>query len=146
MCDQFGLTGRTAAPSSGFKRNVSNKITAKEVLLKDSVSEVFPSEDLDGFSVKHDRHFSKIRLSPSGVVVPDYVGYNTSQSCWIRHLRLSPNIHYQNAVLELCKSNTFRVRVMADIQVGQEINLWFSQELLVAMQIPFLTLLNIRGT
>lgn len=72
---------------------------------------------------------------------------------WIAHARLADDVQSNNAVVEICRQQTgedrksceLRLRVLRDLVVGEELMLWFSEELLVLLGIPFLTPANIRG-
>lgn len=71
---------------------------------------------------------------------------------WIAHARLADDMHGNNAVIEVQRKQTMatsiadgrqtaelRVRVLRDVLVGEELQLWFSEELLAMLSIPFLT-------
>lgn len=127
------------------KVKMTSKITASESFSTDSVSDNFCIDDLlEG--AKRDRQFNRIGLS-HGLVAPEYSAGYTSEprGAWIKHLKLAANVHYQNVSIEVAKGRKLRVRVVADVKVSDEIQLWFSPEVLIAMQIPFLTPENIKG-
>ncbi|KAG4077430.1 hypothetical protein HA402_002857 [Bradysia odoriphaga] len=68
----------------------------------------------------------------------------TPEHTWIKHLKLSTDTHSNNVILELF-NNELCVRTIRNINVNEEVMLWFSEEILAAMHIPFLTPVNIRG-
>lgn len=68
-----------------------------------------------------------------------------TDSLWIPMIRLSNDVHSNNAIIEITAGKEIRVRIVNDIEQRQEILLWFSEETLAFMCIPFLTPANIRG-
>ncbi|KAJ6633502.1 PR domain zinc finger protein 13 [Pseudolycoriella hygida] len=62
---------------------------------------------------------------------------------WIKNLKLSMDPHSNNVILEV-SNDELRVRTIRSINANDEITLWFSEEILAAMDIPFLTPTNIR--
>lgn len=142
----FSSSSMSANDRKGYKTKLASKITASESLATDSVSEMVPIEDLLDTMGKRERQFNRIELS-HGILVPEYpAGFATDpRGSWIKHLRLAANVHFQNVSLEVAKGRKLRVRVIAGVQVGEEVQMWFSPEILIAMQIPFLTPANIKG-
>ncbi len=68
----------------------------------------------------------------------------TAEHTWIKNIKLSMDTHSNNVILELL-NNELCVRTIRNINVNEEVMLWFSEEILAAMYIPFLTPANIRG-
>lgn len=68
---------------------------------------------------------------------------------WLAHVRLADDVQSINAVLEpatrTAHGGQVRVRCLRDLRAGDELQLWFSAELLARLAIPFLTPANIRG-
>ncbi|KAK4879169.1 hypothetical protein RN001_007315 [Aquatica leii] len=70
---------------------------------------------------------------------------------WIRAIRLSDDCHSSNIQLKLqphnkrCASSKLILEAVRPISVGQELLLWFSEEVLALMQMVFLTPANIQG-
>lgn len=135
--------------SFGGKLKVQSKITASEPLPLDSLSESVAIEELlEAVPVaggkQRERHLHRIGLS-RGFVVPECTPGFPAPRGWIRQLKLAANVHFQNVSVEVAKGRRIRVRVVADVKVGEEMQLWFSPQVLIAMQIPFLTPANIKG-
>lgn len=69
---------------------------------------------------------------------------------WLAHLRLADDVQCINAVLESTRGGTsaagqVRVRCLRDLSTGDELQLWFSSELLAQLAIPFLSPRHICG-
>jgi hypothetical protein len=65
---------------------------------------------------------------------------------WILHARLADDCHSYNVILQTSgASNTVTLHVVRSIRRGEELQLWFSEQMLVALAVPFLTPLNIQG-
>lgn len=85
-----------------------------------------------------------IRLRPNALGMLHAEG-DVADHQWIKSLKLSDDTHSNNALLETVNQKQLHVRIVKDLQPGEEILLWFSEELLALMYIPFLTPANIRG-
>lgn len=72
-------------------------------------------------------------------------GIIISENIWIPQIRLSNDVHSNNATVEITAEKEIRIRITHNIEQRQEILLWFSEETLAYMCIPFLTPANIRG-
>lgn len=68
----------------------------------------------------------------------------TPEPTWIKNIKHSMDTHSNNVILEL-SNNELCVRTIRNINMNEEVTLWFSEEILAAMYIPFLTPANIRG-
>lgn len=77
---------------------------------------------------------------------------------WVRAIRLSDDCHNYNIQLKLKPSQRISnssnkntspsqliLQVVRPIQAGQELLLWFSEDILAMLQIAFLTPANIQG-
>ncbi|KAF5269174.1 hypothetical protein FQR65_LT02474 [Abscondita terminalis] len=71
---------------------------------------------------------------------------------WIRAIRLSDDCHSYNVELKLesttnrkCTFSKLIMQTIRPISVGQELLLWFSEDILALMQMAFLTPANIQG-
>lgn len=64
---------------------------------------------------------------------------------WITKIRLSNEVHSANSILETTPNRQIQLKVVKNIEAGQEMLLWFSQEATSLMQIPFLSPINIQG-
>lgn len=84
----------------------------------------------------------RLRVTTSGMLQSER---NIPDHEWIRSIKLSNDTHSNNAILETTDHKQLRVRIIRNVQPGEEILLWFSEEILALMYIPFLTPANIRG-
>jgi hypothetical protein len=67
-------------------------------------------------------------------------------SRWVLEARLADDCHSYNVVLQRGgASNTVVLHVARTIRSGEELQLWFSEQMLVVLAVPFLTPLNIQG-
>jgi hypothetical protein len=67
-------------------------------------------------------------------------------SRWVLEARLADVCHSYNVVLQRGgASNTVVLQVVRTIRRGEELQLWFSEQMLVVLAVPFLTPLNIQG-
>ncbi|XP_073991485.1 PR/SET domain 13 isoform X2 [Rhodnius prolixus] len=61
-------------------------------------------------------------------------------------MRLSDDIHSCNTILDKgTKENCLILQITKPVAKGEQLVLWFSQEILAAMDIPFLNPINIKG-
>jgi hypothetical protein len=68
-------------------------------------------------------------------------------SRWLLEARLADDCHSYNVLLQRGgASNTVVLYVVKSIRNGEELQLWFSEQMLVLLAVPFLTPLNIQGT
>lgn len=68
----------------------------------------------------------------------------TPEQVWIKNIKLSMDTHSNNVLLEISNS-VLCLRTIRNVNVNEELMLWFSEEILAAMYIPFLTPASIRG-
>lgn len=66
-------------------------------------------------------------------------------ACWIRALRLAGDCHSCNVLLHRGQHDSVYLQVIRPIGRGEELQLWFAEATLTALDIPFLTPLNIQG-
>lgn len=66
------------------------------------------------------------------------------QSFWIKNIRVSDDIPGANVLLEM-KDERIELKATKLISTGHELLLWFSEEILSLMGIPFLIPANIQG-
>lgn len=106
------------------------------------------SRALENFEMFAPMHKStekrNIRLRPNALGIL-HAESDVADHEWIKSLRLSNDTHSNNAILETVNQKQLHVRIVKDLQPGEEVLLWFSEELLALMYIPFLTPANIRG-
>ena len=68
-------------------------------------------------------------------------------SRWLLEARLADDCHSYNVLLQRGGAgNTLVLYVVKSIRNGEELQLWFSEQMLVLLAVPFLTPLNIQGT
>lgn len=107
---------------------------------KDTLSEPFDS--MNGPLPGSELNKIGIHLSEAGRLESnDRIPINS----WIRYLKFSNDVHSNNIMLELAAKQKVILRTTRNIDPGDEIQLWFSEDLLAVMNIPFLTPANIRG-
>lgn len=68
-----------------------------------------------------------------------------AERIWIKNIRLSNDTYSNNALLEITSNRQLRIRISKNVRPNEEVLLWFSEEILALMYIPFLTPANIRG-
>lgn len=114
---------------------------ALEAIPKDSKSRSFECIDItdDAQSLKCK---SFISIDGSGFIVNDQ---NFSESVWLRSLTIAHDTYSHNAQLEITGDHRLRVKIVKHLVIDEEIQLWFSDEILAIMCIPFLTPANILG-
>jgi len=67
-------------------------------------------------------------------------------SRWLLETRLADDCHSYNVLLQRGgAANTLILYVVKSIRNGEELQLWFSEQMLVLLSVPFLTPLNIQG-
>jgi len=67
-------------------------------------------------------------------------------SRWLLEARLADDCHSYNVLLQRGgDGNTLVLYVVKSIRNGEELQLWFSEQMLVLLAVPFLTPLNIQG-
>lgn len=101
-------------------------------------------ENFELYAAVKDLHDKHIRLRPNSLGTLQAEA-NVSDHHWIKSMKLSNDTYSNNAILETCNQKQLHVRIIRNVQPGEEILLWFSEEILAWMYIPFLTPANIRG-
>jgi hypothetical protein len=67
-------------------------------------------------------------------------------SRWLLEARLADDCHSYNVLLQRgVGGNNLVLYVVKSIRNGEELQLWFSEQMLVVLAVPFLTPLNIQG-
>jgi len=67
-------------------------------------------------------------------------------SRWLLEARLADDCHSYNVLLQRSGAgNTLILYAVKTIRSGEELQLWFSEQMLVLLAVPFLTPLNIQG-
>lgn len=111
-----------------------------EAIPKDSKSHSFECIHITDAQAIKCKSF--ISINGSGFIVNDQ---NFSESVWVRSLSIAHDTYSHNAQLEITSDHRLRVKIVKDLVIDEEIQLWFSDEILAIMAIPFLTPANILG-
>uniref|UniRef100_A0A182ISR8 C2H2-type domain-containing protein n=1 Tax=Anopheles atroparvus TaxID=41427 RepID=A0A182ISR8_ANOAO len=133
--------GRPASPTVA-------SVCALGFLPADSVSKGYMPEEVclrAAHSTSGSARVTTIRKSSStGLLTTNEAGSGMKHSNWIRSIRLASDVRSFNALLELTTTQLLRVRLTADVNSGEELKLWFAEDVIAHMQIPFLTPVNIQ--
>lgn len=70
---------------------------------------------------------------------------NIPESIWINSLNIAHDTYSNNALLEINVERKLRIKIVKNVMINEEILMWFSEEILAIMNIPFLTPANILG-
>lgn len=106
---------------------------------------------IDAFPVSRRSSSPPMRFTVSsrGLLKCNMAETKVPEQIWLKQLRLAMDVHSNNTILETTTSNdgssVVYLRVLRNIDAGEEFLLWFSEEILALMGIPFLTPANIRG-
>lgn len=121
-----------------------NGVFASAFLVKNSVSSDLLTTELTGSSATIHSEKYKIQKCPTSdhLIADPEQPHNHS---WIRDIRFGKDVHSYNVILEITSRRKLRLRVIKDIHVGAELFIWFTQEILAMMYIPFLAPVNILG-
>uniref|UniRef100_A0A182P5L8 C2H2-type domain-containing protein n=1 Tax=Anopheles epiroticus TaxID=199890 RepID=A0A182P5L8_9DIPT len=84
------------------------------------------------------------KSSSTGLLTTNESASGMKSSNWIRSIKLASDVRSFNALLELTATQLLRVRLTCDVSNGEELKLWFSEDVIAHMQIPFLTPVNIQ--
>jgi hypothetical protein len=81
-------------------------------------------------------------MSADGLILP----YEPSlkHKFWLRNVRVADDIPGANVLLDMM-DDKIELKAIKSISAGDELLLWFSEEILSFMGIPFLTPSNIQG-
>lgn len=82
---------------------------------------------------------SFISIDSSGYITNDQ---NYTESMWLRSLTLAHDYHSHNAQLEVTSDHRLRIKIVKNLVIDEEILLWFSDEILAILAVPFLTPAN----
>ncbi|XP_035917270.1 sal-like protein 1 [Anopheles stephensi] len=134
---------RAASPSTsvcalGFlpMDSVSKGYVPEEVCLKAAHSTIGASSGSRTTMIR--------KSSSTGLLTTNESATAMKSSNWIRSIRLASDVRSFNALLELTTTQLLRVRLTGDVSNGEELKLWFSEDVIAHMQIPFLTPINIQ--
>jgi hypothetical protein len=120
-----------------------NSVTSVNKIGKNFTSKRFPIEILHTIDDKN---------CPKEIEVCAYDGQyfgpcdklNLDQTFWIKNIKLADDIQGANVFLELTM-NSFQLKTVKEINPDEELQLWFSENILELMEVPFLTPINIQG-
>ena len=83
-----------------------------------------------------------VSMQSDGLIGPEES--TLSHKFWIKNIRVADDIPGANVLLDLINDN-IELKTIKSINSGDELLLWFSEEILNLMGIPFLTPANIQG-
>lgn len=113
---------------------------AIETIPKDTKSRSFDCIDLNGDQEINRKSF--VSIDSSGYISNDQ---HYTESMWLRSLQLAHDTYSHNAQLEVTGDHRLRVKIVKNLVIDEEIQLWFSDEILAILAVPFLTPANILG-
>lgn len=130
------------------KRSIGVKIEPKpnrgsyaiEAIPKDSRTRSFDCINLKGEQVAKSKSF--VSIDSTGYILNDQ---NYTESIWLRSLTLAHDTYSHNAQLEITRDHRLRVKIVKNLVIDEEILLWFSDEIIAILAVPFLTPANILG-
>lgn len=64
---------------------------------------------------------------------------------WVKSMNIADDTYSNNALLEISGDRKLRLKILRNVAAGDEVLLWFSEEILAVMGVPFLTPANIQG-
>lgn len=64
---------------------------------------------------------------------------------WVKLINIAHDTYSNNALLEVSGDRKLRLKIVKNVAAGDELLLWFSEEILAIMGVPFLTPANIQG-
>uniref|UniRef100_A0A182X767 C2H2-type domain-containing protein n=1 Tax=Anopheles quadriannulatus TaxID=34691 RepID=A0A182X767_ANOQN len=144
----------TSAPIPRRAPSPSTSVCALGFLPIDSVSKGYTPEEVclrvAHHTLAHGGASSTARTtlirksSSTGLLTTNESTGGMKSSNWIRTIRLASDVRSFNALLELTATQLLRIRLTADVGNGEELKLWFSEDVIAHMQIPFLTPVNIQ--
>lgn len=141
----------TSAPIPRRAASPSTSVCALGFLPIDSVSKGYSPEEVclkaahSAIGASSGSRTTMIRKSSStGLLTTNESATAMKCSNWIRSIRLASDVRSFNALLELTSTQLLRVRLTGDVNNGEELKLWFSEDVIAHMQIPFLTPINIQ--
>lgn len=64
---------------------------------------------------------------------------------WVKAINIAHDTYSHNALLEIGTDRKLRLKIVKNVVADDEVLLWFSEEILAVMGVPFLTPANIQG-
>lgn len=148
---------RYCAKLSDNEANKSSKRTQFEIenILKNNFCDtsVTAESEIDKNSRSHQYSFDKVliddnlpkkfsvKMQSDGLIAPDS---SQTHKFWIKNIRVADDIPGANVLLDLVDEK-IELKSLKSINSNDELLLWFSEEILSFMGIPFLTPANIQG-
>lgn len=117
-------------------------------------SSVTAVNEIDKNSRSHQYSFDKVLIDENfpkkfsvimqsdGYMAPEET--TLSHKFWIKHIRVADDIPGANVLLDLI-DDKIELKSIKSIRGNDELLLWFSEEILSYMAVPFLTPANIQG-
>ncbi|KFB43821.1 AGAP006014-PA-like protein [Anopheles sinensis] len=148
------LSSQSSSSAPAVRQPVSprhgSSVCALGFLPVDSVSKGYPPEEVclraaHSTVASGAARVTTIRKSSStGLLTTNEAASGMKNSNWIRSIRLANDVRSFNALLELTSTQLLRIRLTGDVNSGEELKLWFAEDVIAHMQIPFLTPVNIQ--
>lgn len=132
-------TKRTAVKKES-QSHLNSGSYAIETIPKDSKTRPFDCIDTNRGHLAKIKSF--INIDSSGYIVNDQ---HLAESVWLQSLTLARDTYSHNAQLEITGDHRLRVKIVKNLVIDEEIQLWFSDEILAIIAIPFLAPANILG-
>ena len=120
------------------EESVENSVICACFIQKNTISKSISAEDFYK-SIRSEKTILMC-LSGSGFLVPEEPNFGHS---WIKSIKLAKDVHSQNVILETTSDNDLRLRVTKNLAEGDELQMWFSEEIVAVTYIPFLAPANI---
>lgn len=117
-------------------------VTTRNKIAKGCISEKYSFEILHTIEEKCPKEIEVCSYDSEYFGPCDRV--NLRQVFWIKNIRLADDIHSANVFLDLNLSS-LQLKTSKEIEPCEELQLWFSENILDLMEIPFLTPMNIQG-
>lgn len=118
-----------------------SSVTAGSEISKSSTSYQFSFDQLSLSEEKLPKKFS-VSVQTDGFVASQEP--SLKHKFWLRAIRIADDIPGANVLLDI-RDDKVELKTIKLINVGDELLLWFSEEVLGLMAIPFLTPANIQG-
>lgn len=113
-----------------------------EPIPKDTKSRPFSFIDMTKLESEQQSQKLYVGIDTAGFLINDQ---RLSESLWLRNLSLAHDTYSHNAQLEITNDHRLRLRIVKNLVIDEEIQLWFSDDILAILSIPFLTPVNILG-
>lgn len=117
-----------------------NCVVAGEFLPKNSVSHQFAFDQVL-IDLNLSRKFS-ICMQDNNLLLPQE--HHLRNKFWIRNIRIADDIPGANVILQFVDDKV-ELKIIKSINCGEELLMWFSEEIISFMNIPFLAPGNIQG-